>query len=495
MTVLINEVRRGAYADSVALMRLSSELSAGDGVQQVAVLIGTPANKEILADAGLLDDAGREAEPGDMIVAIRADTEDSAAAALDLAESRLSEGLGGTQTDGASWRPRTLRAAVAAQPRASLAVISVPGAFAAAEARKALRRGLNALVFSDNVPVEQERALKEDARERGLIVMGPDCGTAILGGVPIGFANVVPRGRFGIIGASGTGTQEVSCLLAQHGAGVSHAIGVGGRDLSDAIGGLSTLTALDMLDADVATEHVILISKPPSPAVAEIIAARIAQSPKRFTLCFLGADAMVLPDNAGLASTLKGAALAALGLPAAESWQPDTPISTPLRGPRIVGLYTGGTLAAEAQVILLQAGQAVSSNAPVPGAARLTDSPSGHCLIDLGDDTYTRGRPHPMIEPSVRSAPLGEACSDATIGVFLADVVIGHGAHADPAGEFLNSLESAGPDRPLIVASVTGTDEDPQNRARQIGMLQDAGIVVAPTNADAASFAVSLVQA
>lgn len=494
MTVLINAVRRGAYADSVALMRLSSELSAQGGVAQVAVMIGTPANKEILADAGLLDETGQKAEPGDMIVAIRADSEASATAAFELAEGRLNEGLGGAQTNGASWRPRTLRAAVAAQPEASLAIISVPGAFAAAEARKALRRGLNALVFSDNVPVEQERALKEEARERGLIVMGPDCGTAILGGVPIGFANVVPRGRFGIVGASGTGTQEVSCLLARHGAGVSHAIGVGGRDLSDAIGGISTLTALDMLDADAGTEHVILISKPPSPSVAGIIAARIAQSPKDFTLCFLGADAMVLPDNAGLASTLKGAALAALGLPAGESWHPEKAAAS-LKGNRIVGLYTGGTLAAEAQVILLQAGLAVSSNAPIPGAARLSDQTTGHCLIDLGDDAYTRGRPHPMIEPSVRSAPLRDACRDATIGVILADVVIGHGAHADPAGEFLKSLESARSDRPLIVASVTGTDDDPQDRSRQIERLQEAGIVVAPTNADAAAFAVSLIQA
>ena len=495
MTVLLNRVRRGAYADSVALMRLSSELSAHDGVEQVAVMIGTPSNKDILADAGLLDDAGRGAEPGDMIVAIRADSEESAATAFELAESRLGEGLGRVQSGGASWRPRTLRAAVAAQPGASLAVISVPGAFAAAEARKALRRGLNALVFSDNVPVQQERALKEEARERGLIVMGPDCGTAILGGVPIGFANVVPRGRFGIIGASGTGTQEVSCLLARHGAGISHAIGVGGRDLANAVGGISTLTALDMLDADEGTGHVILISKPPSPAVAEIIAARIAQSPKRFTLCFLGAEETSLPENAGFASTLKGAALAALGLPAGARWQPDTPVPTPLRGNRIVGLYTGGTLAAEAQVILLQAGQAVSSNAPVPGAAALTEVPAGHCLIDLGDDAYTRGRPHPMIEPSVRSAPLANACRDATVGAILADVVIGHGAHADPAGEFIGSLESAGPDRPLVLASVTGTDNDPQNRSKQIERLRDAGVIVAPTNADAAAFAASLVQA
>lgn len=494
MTVLLNRVRRGAYADSVALMRLSSELSASDGVEQVAVMIGTPANKDILADAGLLDDAGRGAEPGDMIVAIRADSEETAATAFELAESRLSEGLGRAQSGGASWRPRTLRAAVAAQPGASLAVISVPGAFAAAEARKALRRGLNALVFSDNVPVGQERALKEEARERGLIVMGPDCGTAILGGVPIGFANVVPRGRFAIIGASGTGTQEVSCLLARHGAGVSHAIGVGGRDLTDAVGGISTLTALDMLDADEGTGHIILISKPPSPGVAEVIAARITQSPKRFTLCFLGAKETSLPDNAGFTSTLKGAALAALGLPEGEIWRPEKSVG-PLRGNRIVGLYTGGTLAAEAQAILLQAGQAVSSNAPVPGAAALTEVPTGHCLIDLGDDAYTRGRPHPMIEPSVRSAPLADACRDATVGAILADVVIGHGAHADPAGEFIGSLESAGPDRPLVLASVTGTDNDPQNRSKQIERLRDAGVIVAPTNADAAAFAASLVQA
>src|SRR5580704_9603583 len=97
------------------------------------------------------------------------------------------------------------------------------------------------MIFSDNVPIAEEASLKHEARERGLMVMGPDCGTAIIGGVPLAFANAVPRGDIGIIGASGTGIQEVSTLIARAGRGVRHAIGTGGRDMHAEVGGLTTL--------------------------------------------------------------------------------------------------------------------------------------------------------------------------------------------------------------------------------------------------------------
>src|SRR4030095_10708603 len=124
---------------------------------------------------------------------------------------------------------------------ADIALISVPGDYAAAEALKALAQGLNVMLFFDNVAIADERAIKLYARARTLLVMGPDCGTAIVNGVPLGFANVVRRGDIGLVAASGTGLQEVTCRIHNLGGGISQAIGTGGRDLKDAGGGMPVL--------------------------------------------------------------------------------------------------------------------------------------------------------------------------------------------------------------------------------------------------------------
>ncbi len=488
MSVVINEVRRGFYLDSVALMRIARTVAALDGVEEAGLMIGTPANKEILAEAGILSEFGRMAEAGDLVMAIRARDGQTAAAALAEAERLLDAkpAAGGAAQE---WRPRSIRSAVEQLPTASLALVSVPGSFAAAEARKAIRRGLDAMIFSDNVPLADEVALKQEARSLGRLVMGPDCGTAIIGGVPLAFANVVPRGDIGIVGASGTGIQEVSCLIARQGGGISHAIGVGGRDLKAEVGGISTLTAIDALDADPATRHVVLISKPPAPEIVALVMARIARSRKPFTVCFIGGTPADLPRNAQATTTLKAAANLALGLPARD----DAPMTAcrPEAGRSLVrGLYAGGTLAAEAQVLLLEAKLAVASNAPIPGAAAIAESGSGHTILDLGDDAYTRGRPHPMIEPAVRDEPLRQALDDPLVAVVLLDVVLGHGSHRDPAGHLAAFLAKIASPRPLLIASVTGTDGDPQGYRAQTARLAAAGIVVAPSNADATMLAI-----
>jgi succinyl-CoA synthetase alpha subunit len=349
------------------------------------------------------------------------------------------------------------------------------------------------MIFSDNVPVRDEIDLKREGRELGLLVMGPDCGTAIIGGVPLGFANAVSRGDIGIVGASGTGIQEVSCLLANAGRGISHAIGTGGRDLSAEVGGITTLMAIDLLDRDPATAHVVVISKPPAPEVADAVLARIGRSGKPFTVCLIGgAPARALPANVSLATTLSEAAEAALGraLPRHEGPAP----KLGARGRLVRGLFCGGTLCSEAQVVLRGAGLAVASNAPIPGAARLGSDPSGHKLIDLGDDAFTHGRPHPMIEPALRDAPLREALADETVGVVLLDVILGWGSHADPAGELVRVVGSRAPRAPIVIASVTGTDADPQVRSAQVHKLTDAGVIVAPSNAAAATLAAQCVR-
>jgi FdrA protein len=489
MSVIRNEVRRATYLDSIVLMRMSREIAALAGVEEAGLIMGTPANKEILREAGILAAEGGKAEAGDLILALRA--ADGAAAEAALAEARrLLARPSALGAAAAADAPRTLRAGLRELPDANLALTSVPGDFAVAEARKALDLRLHAMIFSDNVPLADEAALKREARERGLMVMGPDCGTAIIAGVPLAFANVVPRGDIGIIGASGTGIQEISCLIARAGRGVSHAIGTGGRDLKAEVGAITALMAIDALEADTATKHVVLVSKPPAPEVARRVLDRIAQSAKPFTVCFIGASDLALPTNACAAATLKAAAELALGRPLA-----GRPASLPplrVRGPYVRGLFAGGTLCSEAQVVFAAAGISVSSNVPVPGATALNGAPAGHALIDLGDDQFTRGRPHPMIEPAVRDAPLAAALADPNVGVVLLDVVLGYGADPDPAGHLAQALSGRRADVALI-ASVTGTDADPQPRREQVRKLEAAGVIVADSNADAAALALAAV--
>lgn len=486
--VVINQVRKGFYMDSVALMRLSRAVAAAEGVEEAALMMGTPANRAILVDAGLLAEAGAKAGGGDLIIGIRAASEAAARAALAEAEAQLDKPAQ-RSGDAEVWRPRTLRSAVAAMPDANLALISVPGDFAAAEARKAIRRGLHAMIFSDNVTLSDEVALKREARELGCLVMGPDCGTAILAGTPLAFANEVPRGPIGIIGASGTGIQEVTCLIGNMGGGISHAIGVGGRDLKAEVGGLSTLTAIDALTEDPGTERIVLIAKPPADAVARAVLDRLGECGKPSVVCFMGAAPMQVPGSVRQVFTLKDAALAALDREDQEAAES----RAEQRAGSILGLFSGGTLCAEAQVILRDAGLSVRSNAPVAGVLEISqaDDP-GHVILDLGDDDYTRGRPHPMIDPAVRDQPMIEALERTDLAVLLVDVVIGYGAHADPAGH-LAALVTAHRTEggPAIIASVTGTEADPQRRSAQAAKLEAAGIAVAPSNADAARWALA----
>lgn len=479
-------------------MRLSREIASAPGIVEAALMMGTPSNTAIMRNAGLLGD-DITAQGNDLILAVKAETEEAARAALADALSALDKPKTQSSGEAAAWRPRSIGAAVKNMPGANLALISVPGEFAAAEARKALNRGLHVLMFSDNVSIEDELSLKQHARELGLLMMGPDCGTAIIGGAPLAFANKLKRGKIGIIGASGTGTQEVSCLVSEAGEGISHAIGVGGRDLKKEIGGITTLMAIDALDADPATERVVLISKPPHPDVAKVVIARIAKSPKSYTVCFIGADSADLPPNARFARTLKDAAELALGGRInggnvnAAKYAAGLP---KLKGARRVeGLFAGGTLCAEAQVVLSAGGRKVASNAAIPNVPYLDapESAGRDRIIDLGADEYTQGRPHPMIDPSVRDDALRAALINPDIAVILVDLVIGYGAHADPAGHLANVVHDRGNNSPTIVASVTGTELDPQVRSAQMRTLEQAGIVVAPSNAQACELVLALI--
>ena len=491
---ITNDVRFGTYVDSVALMRLSQSILRLEGIQEAALMMGTPANLEIMNDARLLNEVGRAASGGDLVIAIRADNSAAADVALAEAQGLLNRSSAGSR-EGATWQPSSLRAAVNAMPEANLALISVPGEFAAAEARKAIRRGLHTMIFSDNVSIDDEVAIKREALEAGVLAMGPDCGTAIINGTPLAFANVVRRGNVGIVGASGTGIQEVTCLIDQLGGGISHAIGVGGRDLSTEVGGISTLMALEVLENDYETDHLVLISKPPPKEVADKILQRVAQSKKAVTICFLGSRNLVSPVNATQAMTLESAAELASGkqLPDFDNTESKKTFAT--RAGIIRGLFSGGTLCTEAQLIIQDAGQTITSNVPIAGAGPIGSEARAHVLLDLGDDEFTKGKPHPMIDPSVRSPALRDALTSTDTAAILLDVVIGYGSHSDPAGEIISVLnEVSSENRPIIIASVTGTDADPQSRSMQVAKLKTAGVQVAQSNAHAARLATKAIE-
>ncbi len=456
MPSVLNRVERGRYLDSVAAMRLARRLASAPGIEDAAVMIGTPSNKALMREAGLLGPEGEQATPNDLVVALRATDEAAGRSALDSDLTLLPE----RSPAQAVSRFRSLATALENLPRGNLALISVPGEFAALEARKALGAGLHALVFSSGVPLEEERALKLLAREKGLLLMGPDCGTALIAGTPLAFANAVPRGDIGIVSASGTGLQEVSCLIARMGGGVSHAIGVGGRDLDERVGALGTLSAIEALDADRATRTLVLISKPPAPRVAEQVLARLSQSRKPGVVCFLGLE------KPGIARTLREAAELATG-----SKIPDVELGKRKIKGRVHGLYCGGTLCSEAELVFRRLGL------------------KGHCFVDLGDEKHTRSRPHPMIEPELRNDHVASALADPEVGAILVDLVLGYGAHPDPAGVLIKALQRKKP----FIASVTGTDQDPQGWSRQVAKLRAAGVLVAPSNAHAAELAASLI--
>ncbi|MGN6331530.1 MAG: FdrA family protein [Motilibacteraceae bacterium] len=480
------EVRAGAYRDSVSLMQVSRAAQQVPGVSAASICMATPLNLDLIEGMGF---PRPEAGPNDLVVALRAADEDSLAAALAAVEAALAQQR---TTAGAAERPSTARSvrAAAARQDATLALVSVPGPYAFVEAMDALEAGLHVMVFSDNVPVEQEVRLKEEGARRGLLVMGPDCGTAVVGGVGLGFADVVRPGPVGIVAASGTGAQHLMALLDAAGVGVSHCLGVGGRDLSAAVGARSTRQALALLDADPATELVVLVSKPADPAVAASLESYAASLRTPVLLATLGRGR---PDLTAVA----GEVLRALGRAAGPWPEWGQARRSPRPAGSLRGLFCGGTLCDEAMVVASELLGPIRSNIPLDPAWALppglpSEQPSeGHWMVDFGDDALTAGRPHPMIDPSLRLACLADVLADPATGAVLLDVVLGHGAHPDPAAGLADVID--GSDVPVVV-SLTGTAGDPQGLERQGGQLADAGAHVLLSNAAAARAAAGLVS-
>ena len=465
--------------------------------------MATPNNLELLREVGVL--VGETvAGPNDLLITLQGDSDEAMQAAFLQAEKALGPRSGSQSGKGGrcEMQPRSIEMGLDRMPGASLALISTPGEYAAAEALKALHLGLHVMLFSDNVSLQDEIMLKRYAREHDLIVMGPDCGTAIIDGIPLGFANVVRRGEIGLVAASGTGLQQVTCLVDRLGSGISQAFGTGGRDLSSDVGGISMKQALNALAADPETKVIGLISKPPARDIANQVLDIASRAGKPVVVSFLGADPEeIRGPNLFPAATLEDAALAAVALasgqrPGRAATARRVPEGLPLLSPGqryVRGLYSGGTFCYEASLLLGASLSGVYSNTPVGAAERLEDvwRSRGHTLIDLGDDVFTRGRPHPMIDHRLRNERLVEEARDPEVAVILLDVVLGYGAHPDPAGEIVPAIRCAADvagreGRQLaFVAFVCGTQADPQNLLEQEAGLREAGAAVADSNVHA----------
>lgn len=505
-------IKQNTYFDSVSLMSLSTKANQIEGVEQVVVAMGTEMNKGVLRNVGLLTPEIEAAGNGDLLIVIKSPSAarcDSALIEVEaLFKTRDKSRSGGEVTYA------TLESAVRHVAGANLAIISVPGEYAAREARKALANDLHVMLFSDNVSVEDELELKQTAHAKGLLMMGPDCGTAILGHVGLCFANAVRRGNIGIVGASGTGSQELSVRIHDFGGGVSQLIGTGGRDLSERVGGIMMIDGLHALDEDPATDVIVLISKPPAKGVEKKVLAEIRGCHKPVVVCFLGgAEASVTDAGGHFARTTKEAALKAVVLAGKNEGEINKralnlPLIEDVRaklGPGqkyIRGLLCGGTLCDELMFLAREKYANVYSNIAKDPEHRLPDVEVSreHTFIDFGDDDFTRGRPHPMIDPSLRIARLLQEAGDPSVGVIAMDFILGFGAHADPVGVTLPAIAqskalAASEGRHLeILGYVLGTEDDQPSLSEQTRKLAEAGVTIASSCTNAGLLARGFVE-
>ncbi|MGP4105888.1 acyl-CoA synthetase FdrA [Virgibacillus sp. L01] len=501
--MLYTIINKNSYQDSINLMLLTNELLTIEGVNKVQVMMATPSNKDLFKDAGLYTDELEEAESSDMAIVVDTESDDKVKEVNDrteqyLKDQSISAGAESFQT------VRTWNKALETLPKANVALISVPGEYAAEEGEKALDNDLHVFMFSDNVPMEDEARLKQKANEKGLLFMGPDCGTGILDGVPMAFANKVNQGQIGIVGASGTGIQEVSAIIDRLGEGVSHAIGTGGRDLKDPIGATTMMDGIKALENHPQTDVIAIISKPPAKEVRDKVVDLLHSVSKPVVAIFLGEKPTQHEGNVHHAYTLAETAHIAVDLLHGDEIRQDNYVGDyKIEGSElkenqhaIKGLYSGGTLASEAAVLL---SDALGLGSEITNEEGYVFRKDGHEIVDLGDDNYTQGKPHPMIDPETRADFIAKAAKDEQTAVILLDFVLGYGSHDDMASALLPAIKDGmahakSEGRELyIVASVCGTKNDPQDYQGHISRLKEAGIIVKDNNDEAVRAALDII--
>lgn len=504
-------IRKNEYYDSVTLMSLSSKVLGIEGVEEAIVSMATKMNKELLANVGMYTDEVEQCGDNDLIIAIRTISEEQYEKAFKLVEELLTS-MNTKKKKREEQDPKTISSALKKMPDANLAVISVPGEYAAREAKIALDNGLHVMLFSDNVTIEQEKALKEYAREKNLLVMGPDCGTSVINNIGLCFANKVKKGNIGLVGASGTGLQEVMVLIDKFGGGISQAIGTGGRDLHKDIGGIMMMEGLKALSQDDATEVIVLISKPPAKNVEVDILNIVKDIKKPVVVCFIDGDsAEVEKVGAVFANSLEDAARKAVELSGikveidSNKEELDKIIAEEKNKLNknqkfLRGLFCGGTLCAEALYVLREQVAGVKSNVAKKEEEKIHDITKieGNVLLDLGDDEFTVGKPHPMIDPALRLERIVKEAKDQSVGVILLDFELGYGSHEDPVGITIPAIKKAKEiasqeGRHIVfIGYICGTKQDMQNYDKQKQMLEAEGVILAHSNVQAANIAAKI---
>ncbi len=512
--ILRNVVRKNSYYDSATLMLLTSKIGENIGsTKNVAVMMATDMNKDLMDASELLNEDGRLAGSNDLLFAIKGETEEEIDEALNVANEALNSRASHIE-DKTTKVAKTVEQVVEGYPDSTLAVVSLPGQFAYREVKKLLLANKHVLLFSDNVSIDQENELKDLAIEKGLLMMGPDCGTAIINGVGLGFSNKVRPGSIGVVAASGTGLQEVVSQISNGGGGVSQAFGTGGRDVKEAVGGKMMLSCLALLENDPNTNVVVVVSKPPASSVMEKVMTYIEKMTKPVVLCFLGGDPSVLAHSkSSIARTLEEAAFMGIELSKGHESKPldhDQELIEEFASSKknllnenqkyIRGLYCGGTLAYESMLMIREKTKLVYSNIALNDNEKLSNSKISkeHTILDLGDDEFTVGKPHPMIEPALRGDRLIQEAMDPEVAVVLVDVEIGYGSHEDPASILAKEVATAQENlkkenrEVIFVATICGTYEDFQGYEKQKKILESQNIMVMESNAQAAMLAMAI---
>jgi FdrA protein len=511
MVMIRTIIRENDYHDSVFLMNIAEQVQGVEGLKQIVIVMGTETNKTLLRDLGMLDFQASAATTNDMIIAIEVEKEEMIEEILIKINNLLSQK---PKKDKETMNFPSLEMALRDSPEVNLALISVPGEFAANEAKKVVMKGINAFIFSDNVPIAEELELKNLASSKGVFVMGPGCGTSLINGIAIGIMSAVRPGPIGIVGASGSGIQTIAALIDRSGLGISQAIGTGGRDLSDEVGGITMMQGIEFFEADGNTKVLVIVSKPPGPKTLNRILERISRCRKPVVINILGGDRELLEKSGSIsASTLEEAAIQAVNQVKGESTGKSVRKYVPLsRNKKTIslinseinkfgsqqkylrGLFCGGTLCEEAILILKDFIDNLYSNVSLPDCLPLRDVNTSHenCLIDMGAEEFTRGKPHPVLEPEILKPRLWKEGSDPEVAVVLLDFILGYGAHPDPAGVLAETItlikeRAKEENRHLsIVASVCGTENDPQNLYNQENKLRESDVIVMPSSAKAA---------
>lgn len=498
--MLFTVVKQNTYQDSINLMLLTNRINTLEGVIQSSIMMGTDANKDIFRNTGLLTPEADAANPNDMVIVVEADDEKTVDMVLEETTAFLNDLSVKKQQselkEAASWDE-----AAAMLPDANLALFSTPGEYTAPEIEKALDLGLHVFSFSDNIALEDEIRLKKKAHEKGLLFMGPDCGTGIISSIPVAFTNVVRPGNIGIVGASGTGIQEVTAVIDRLGGGVVHAIGTGGRDLNEKVGAITVKDAILGLEHHEPTDVIVVISKPPAKEVRDEVVELLQKVTKPVVAIFLGEKPDAHQGHVYLAHTLEETARIAVDLAngAAVKKNYCEPLAfhcdKPLSAEKTVkGLYSGGTLAAEAAMLV---SEALDLGGLIKEEGYMLKS-GGYEVMDLGDDIYTQGKPHPMIDPEVRIKKIRECAAQPDTGVILLDCMLGYGCHPDMAGalapvirESLDKARAEGREL-YFVGSVCGTEHDPQDYHKSVEKLKECGVLVESSNARAIRLALEL---